>query len=64
MPTEQTTAAAAAPEETGPHEDTAAPEKTVEFKTEVHMDMPKVEPETPAPAPPRGDGPNNKPQVR
>lgn len=60
--TEQTTAAAAAgPEETGVLGDGAAPEEASEERTTT----PKVtEPETPAPLPPRGDGPANKPQVR
>lgn len=64
--TEQTTAAAAAAaaagsEETGVPGDAAAPEDANEEQTT----MPKVsEPETPAPQPPRGDGPANKPQVR
>lgn len=61
--TKQTTAAAAAagPEETDVLGDSAAPENASEEQTT----MPKVtQPETPAPVPPRGDGPANKPQVR
>ncbi|XP_042352872.1 hematopoietic progenitor cell antigen CD34 [Plectropomus leopardus] len=65
-PTEQSTAApttATATVDAGDSNDSgpAAPE---EFTVEVHTEAPKVaEPETPAPIPSRGDGPNNKPQV-
>lgn len=70
-PTAKTTAApAAATEEAANSDDSglAAPEDTADEKTdftvEVHTDKPKVmEPETPPPMPPRGDGPNNKPQL-
>lgn len=72
-PTEQTTAApATATEEAGEAGDRndsspAAPEEAAdekaEFTVEVHTDIPKiVEPETPAPMPSRGDGPNSVPQ--
>lgn len=69
-PTEQTTAAATATEEAaeaGDNKETAAPEEAAErtdFTVEVHTDVPViVQPETPAPIPGRGDGPNNIPQV-
>ncbi|KAF1392027.1 hypothetical protein PFLUV_G00048220 [Perca fluviatilis] len=63
--TEQTTAAAATPtatEEAGDDNDSGPEEtadKKAEFTVEVHTDIAKiVEPETPAPMPARGDGPN------
>lgn len=67
-PTEQTTAATATEEaaEAGDNKETAAPEEAAErtdFTVEVHTDVPViVQPETPAPIPGRGDGPNNIPQ--
>lgn len=64
-PTEQTTVATTT-EEAGHNGDTAAPEEvteatefTVEENTFIHKIM---EPVTSAPVPPRGDGPNNRPQ--
>nr|XP_046238833.1 hematopoietic progenitor cell antigen CD34 [Scatophagus argus] len=66
-PTEQTTAAAAT-EEAGDQNDNVAPQeaaKEAEFTVEVHTDIPRREPlesETPAPMPPRGDGPVNIPR--
>lgn len=64
--TEQTTAATATEEaEDNKDSSSAAPGVETEVKVEVHTDGPKsVEPETPAPIPPRGDGPNNIPKVR
>lgn len=55
----------AAPKETQADGDSAgqveAAESTLEQYTGRTIDM---QPETPAPLPPRGDGPGNKPQVR
>ncbi|XP_076604292.1 hematopoietic progenitor cell antigen CD34 [Chaetodon auriga] len=67
-PTEQTTAATATEEaeEAGDNKETAAPEGAAErsdFTVEVHTERPViVQPQTPAPFPGRGDGPNNLPQ--
>ncbi|KAM3620789.1 uncharacterized protein V6R79_001965 [Siganus canaliculatus] len=70
--TEEATEAVPAAEETGYEdaeeaEDTAAPEETAEeaqFTVEVHTEAPViVQPETPAPLPPRGDGPDNTPKL-
>lgn len=66
-PSAQTTAAPAAaePDEAGDEEDSATPEGAAELSIEVHTNVPKImEPETPAPVPARGDGPNNIPQVK
>lgn len=45
--------------------DSAGQAETDELPLEVQTNGPKVmQPETPAPEPPRGDGPENKPQVK
>lgn len=60
--TKQTTMAT--PKEAGDHNNNTAPEKVVEFIGEVQTNQTKIsELETPAPQPPRGDGPANRPQV-
>ncbi|XP_056886937.1 hematopoietic progenitor cell antigen CD34 isoform X2 [Takifugu flavidus] len=60
--TKQTTMAT--PKEAGDHNNNTAPEKVVEFIGEVQTNLAKIsELETPAPLPPRGDGPANRPQV-
>lgn len=63
-PTEQTTATAEATGEAGNSEDSSpAAEEGTKVTVEIHTLMPKAEePETPAPIPPRGDGPNNRPK--
>lgn len=56
---------AAAPEDTQDDEDSAGQAEAEELPQEVQTNGPKVmEPETPAPEPARGDGPQNEPQVR
>lgn len=56
---------AAAPEDTQGDEDSAGQAEADELPQEVQTNGPKVmEPETPAPEPSRGDGPQNEPQVR
>lgn len=53
-----------APKESGERVNNAASEKVAEFTSEAQTNLPKMfEPETPAPRPPRGDGPANRPQV-
>ncbi|TWW62322.1 hypothetical protein D4764_04G0009690 [Takifugu flavidus] len=53
----------ATPKEAGDHNNNTAPEKVVEFIGEVQTNLAKIsELETPAPLPPRGDGPANRPQ--
>lgn len=60
--TKQTTMAT--PKEAGDHNNNADPEKVVEFIGEVQTNVAKIaERETPAPQPPRGDGPTSRPQV-
>ncbi|XP_075880986.1 uncharacterized protein LOC142887320 [Nelusetta ayraudi] len=55
---------AAAPEDTQDDEDRAGQAEADELPQEVQTNGPKVmEPETPAPEPSRGDGPQNEPQV-
>lgn len=59
------TTAAAAQEDTQDNEDTAGQAETDELPLAVQTNGPKVmQPETPAPEPSRGDGPENKPQVK
>lgn len=60
--TKQTTMTA--PKEAGDHNNNTAPEKGVEVIGEVQTNLAKIsELDTPAPQPPRGDGPANRPQV-
>lgn len=56
---------AAAHGDTQGDEDSAGQAETDELPLEVQTNGPKVmQPETAAPEPPRGDGPENKPQVK
>lgn len=60
-----TTAAAAAHQDTQGDEDNGGQPESDELPLEVHTSGPeKMQPETPAPQPSRGDGPENKPQVK
>lgn len=56
---------AAAPRDTQDGADSAGQAEADELPQEVQTNGPKaMEPETPAPEPSRGDGPQNEPQVR
>lgn len=56
---------AAVHEDTQNDEDSAGQAKTDELPLQVQTNGPKdMQPETPAPGPSRGDGPENKPQVK
>lgn len=64
-PLELNLTTAAAPKETQADGDSAGQVEAAEFTLEQYTGQTKVmQPETPAPLPPRGDDPVNKPQVR
>lgn len=64
-PLESNVTTAAPPKETQADGDSAGQVEAAKFMLEQNTDHTIVmQPETPAPLPPRGDGPGNRPQVR
>lgn len=64
-PLEPNLTTAAAHEDTQDNGDNAGQPDTVELPVEVQTGAPKImQPETQAPEPSRGDGPENEPQVK